>query len=67
MTGGNDFDFSLFGDVLIKPSTGEEADPVEVLSDKIVSFVLFFLSFLTDHESLCTETSRNRTTNISLG
>jgi hypothetical protein len=36
MTAG-DFDFSLFGDLLVKPSTGETADPVEALSDKIVS------------------------------
>jgi hypothetical protein len=35
-----DFDYSLFGDVLVKPSTGEKADPLEVLSDKVVSVAL---------------------------
>jgi hypothetical protein len=32
----DDFDYSLFGDVLIKPSTGESADPMAVLPDKVV-------------------------------
>lgn len=37
MTSGGELDFSLLGDLLVKPSTGETADPIEVLSDKIVS------------------------------
>lgn len=32
----DDFDFSLFGEVLTKPSTGESADPVDVLTNKVV-------------------------------
>ena len=32
----DDFDLSLFGDSLVKPSTGEEADPIDVLADKVV-------------------------------
>ena len=31
-----EFDFSLFGDVVVRPSTGEKADPLEVLADKVV-------------------------------
>lgn len=33
-----EFDYSLFGDSLVKPSTGESADPMEVLTDKVVRF-----------------------------
>ena len=33
----DDFDLALFGDSLVKPSTGEEADPVDVLANKVVS------------------------------
>ncbi|KAG7369035.1 redoxin domain protein [Nitzschia inconspicua] len=36
----DDFDYSLFGDLLVKPSTGESADPMEILSDKVI--MLFF-------------------------
>jgi len=32
----DDFDYSLLGDSLIKPSTGESADPKKVLQDKVV-------------------------------
>jgi hypothetical protein len=32
----DDFDLSLFGDTLVKPSSGESADPIEVLADKVV-------------------------------
>jgi hypothetical protein len=35
-----DFDYSLFGDLLVKPSTGESADPMTVLTDKVVSIVV---------------------------
>ena len=37
-----ELDFALFGDILIKPSTGETADPVDVLVNKVVraSFVV---------------------------
>jgi hypothetical protein len=31
-----DFDFSLFGDTITKPSTGESADPSEILAGKVV-------------------------------
>mmetsp|Transcript_1018 Transcript_1018/g.1974 ORF Transcript_1018/g.1974 Transcript_1018/m.1974 type:complete len:422 (-) Transcript_1018:110-1375(-) len=35
-----EFDFSLFGDVVVRPSTGETADPIEVLADKVI--LLYF-------------------------
>jgi hypothetical protein len=31
-----ELDFTLFGDVVIRPSTSEMADPLEVLADKVV-------------------------------
>ena len=34
-----EFDFSLFGDVVVRPSTGETADPIEVLADKVVRII----------------------------
>jgi hypothetical protein len=34
-----ELDFGLFGDVLIRPSTGETADPVDVLVNKVVSVI----------------------------
>jgi hypothetical protein len=37
-----DFDYSLFGDLLVKPSTGESADPMAVLTDKVVSLSGWF-------------------------
>ena len=33
----DELDFNLFGDVLTKPSTGETADPIDVLAGKVVS------------------------------
>jgi hypothetical protein len=30
------FDYSLFGDSLVRGMTGEEADPVELLPNKVV-------------------------------
>jgi hypothetical protein len=42
-----DFDYTLFGDLLVKPSTGESADPMTVLTDKVVSFLcVWFESFI---------------------
>jgi len=35
-----EFDFSLLGDIVVRPSTGETADPLEVLSDKVI--LLYF-------------------------
>ena len=35
-----DFDFTLLGDLVVKPDTQESADPVEVLTNK--GTVLFF-------------------------
>ena len=35
---GDEFDFTLFGDILVNPSTGEEKKPEDVLKDKVVCF-----------------------------
>ena len=37
MSNNEPLDFSLFGDVIIKPSTGQKEDPKKVLVGKIVS------------------------------
>ena len=34
--GDEQFDFSLFGDTITKPSTGETANPENVLANKVV-------------------------------
>ena len=39
MADGN-FDFTLLGDIVVKPATGESADPVQVLTNK--GTVLYF-------------------------
>jgi len=35
----DEFDYSLFGDILVKPSTGESETPVNVLKNKVVSWL----------------------------
>jgi len=35
----DEFDFSLFGDTVVRPATGETADPIEVLADKVVLLI----------------------------
>jgi len=35
-----DFDFTLLGDLVVKPATKESADPIEVLTNK--GTVLYF-------------------------
>ena len=39
-----EFDFALFGDVVVRPSTGETADPLEVLADKVVRILVLIPS-----------------------
>jgi hypothetical protein len=36
----DDFDFTLLGDVVVKPATQESADPIQVLTNK--GTVLYF-------------------------
>lgn len=36
-----EFDFTLLGDIVVRPSTGETADPLEVLSDKVVRIFIY--------------------------
>jgi hypothetical protein len=43
MSDDEGLDFSLFGDVLVKPSTGETAEPEEILTDKLVRVMLLLL------------------------
>ena len=38
-TMADEFDYSLFGDILVKPSTGESETPVNVLKNKVVSWL----------------------------
>ena len=35
-----DFDFTLLGETVVKPTTGEKADPIQVLANK--GTVLYF-------------------------
>ena len=42
----DDLDFSLFGKELLKPSTGERADPEEVLSNKVVREIVLIRGWI---------------------